>query len=111
MTEYSLEQRVRHLEEKLEFREKLIAEESALEPRKWGRDQALLSIVQELAERLGISEEQFDAAYEERSAYFLDQVLLGIEQKHPRVAAEWDRRELDELPAGRFQPLPFPEDD
>jgi hypothetical protein len=110
MSDISLEQRVRHLEGKLEIREKLGAEEDALGPRKWARDQAMFSIVQEIAERMGVSEEQFDAAFAERSAYFLDQVLLGIEQKHPRVAAEWDRRELHELPAGKFPPLPFPED-
>lgn len=58
------------------------------------RFSALLSIVEELAERAGLPREEFRRHFATRQQWFHHQNLQTIEEKHPNLAGEIDTRPI-----------------
>ena len=72
------------------------------------RELALYTIVSELAQRLGLSSAEVRQHYKIRTAWMLDRLLQKVESKEPTVAAEIDKRKIDEVPTADGYPPLFP---
>lgn len=70
--------------------------------------QALLSLVLEMAGRLGISEERFEGSFQERVRWYHDRNLQTASGISPNLAGQIDDRDLSDVPTEGFPTPLFP---
>ena len=91
---------------KLEQELKTLEQQTRLEhdARFW----ALHSMLRELLQHAGVSEDDFQRHFLLRKNHYHDKFLRGLEDTHPKSAARLDARSLSDIPeSSDFPPLPL----
>lgn len=104
---YDLNTRLKRLEQIDKVEEQLVLKNTSNQTLEAAQFRALCSMVQELAEREGLSRELFVKHFEERVRHYRDYLLRIAENINPSVAAQIDERTPADMPETETFPRLF----
>ena len=104
-----MEQRIAAIEQSVKRHDEVNANVAREQFRNHARHMAVFTMVQEIAARLGVSEESFHHYYDERVKYYHAAALRQLEDESPGIAARVDTRRPEEVSTGEsYPPMHFP---